>query len=205
MSTGTPRDKHTAKRRRKRLARTVPVASREQRKQQLAEQKANRESRFAAPNLATLALLIIVLIAVLVAVAAPLRNFYEGRNEIARAQANIEYLERRQADLEREIAKYEDPEYLNEVARRRLGVMEPGESAWRVIDPRMTHGTTITSDETPDDRGWAVFLWDSLREVPEDVPADAPEESPAPAEAPAPEAPAEAPEAPEAPDAPEAQ
>ncbi len=198
MSTGTPRDKHTAKRRRKRLARTVPVASREQRKQQLAEQKANKESRFAAPNLATLALLIIVLIAVLVAVAAPLRNFYEGRNEIARAQANIEYLERRQADLEREIAKYEDPEYLNQVARRRLGVMEPGESAWRVIDPRMTHGTTITSDETPDDRGWAVFLWDSLREVPEDVPADAPEESPASAEAPAPEAPAEAPEAPEA-------
>ena len=198
MSTGTPRDKHTAKRRRKRLARTVPVASREQRKQQLAEQKANRESRFAAPNLATLALLIIVLIAVLVAVAAPLRNFYEGRNEIARAQANIEYLERRQADLEREIAKYEDPEYLNQVARRRLGVMEPGESAWRVIDPRMTHGTTITSDETPDDRGWAVFLWDSLREVPEDIPADAPEESPAPAESPAPEAPAEAPEAPEA-------
>ena len=198
MSTGTPRDKHTAKRRRKRLARTVPVASREQRKQQLAEQKANRESRFAAPNLATLALLIIVLIAVLVAVAAPLRNFYEGRNEIARAQANIEYLERRQADLEREIAKYEDPEYLNQVARRRFGVMEPGESAWRVIDPRMTHGTTITSDETPDDRGWAVFLWDSLREVPDDVPADAPEESPAPAESPAPEAPAEAPAAPEA-------
>lgn len=198
MSTGTPQDKHTAKRRRKRLARTVPVASREQRKQQLAEQKANRESRFAAPNLATLALLIIVLIAVLVAVAAPLRNFYEGRNEIARAQANIEYLERRQADLEREIAKYEDPEYLNQVARRRLGVMEPGESAWRVIDLRMTHGTTITSDETPDDRGWAVFLWDSLREVPDDVPADAPEESPAPAESPAPEAPAEAPEAPEA-------
>lgn len=201
MSTGTPQDKHTVKRRRKRLARTVPVASREQRKQQLAEQKANRESRFAAPNLATLALLIIVLIAVLVAVAAPLRNFYEGRNEIARAQANIEHLERRQADLEREIAKYEDPEYLNQVARRRLGVMEPGESAWRVIDPRMTHGTTITSDETPDDRGWAVFLWDSLREVPDDVPADAPEESPAPAESPAPEAPAEAPAAPEAPEA----
>ena len=144
MSTGTPRDKHTAKRRRKRLARTVPVASREQRKQQLAEQKANRESRFAAPNLATLALLIIVLIAVLVAVAAPLRNFYEGRNEIARAQANIEHLERRQADLEREIAKYEDPEYLNQVARRRLGVMEPGESAWRVIDPRTVSYTHLT-------------------------------------------------------------
>lgn len=201
MSTGTPQEKHPAKRRRKRLARTVPVASREQRKQQLAEQKANKEPRFAAPNLATLALLIIVLIAVLVAVAAPLRNFYEGRTEIARAQANIEYLERRQADLEREIAKYEDPEYLNEVARRRLGVMEPGESAWRVIDPRMTHGTTITSDETPDDRGWAVFLWDSLREVPDDVPADAEEAS----EAPAP-APAESPEAPAAPaEQPEAQ
>lgn len=197
MSTGTPQEKHSAKRRRKRLARTVPVASREQRKQQLAEQKTNRESRFAAPNLATL----IVLIAVLVAVAAPLRNFYEGRNEIARAQAHIEYLERRQADLEREIAKYEDPEYLNEVARRRLGVMEPGESAWRVIDPRMTHGTTITSDETPDDRGWAVFLWDSLREVPEDVPAEEAAEAPAPAPAEAPAAPAEAPEAPESPEA----
>ena len=56
---------------------------------------------------------------------------------------------------------------------------------------------SITTDEIPDTRDWQHFLWDSLRELPEDeaeepavpapadAPADASVEAPEPAEAPA--------------------
>ena len=124
----------------------------------------------------------------------PLRNYYEGRSEIARAQASIEALQQRKDELEADIARYEDPVYVEQEARRRLGVLAEGESAWRIIDPRMTQNPTITSEEAPDDREWHQFLWDSLREIPEaeapeEVPAEepAPEEGLAPEEEPAPE------------------
>ena len=127
----------------------------------------------------------------------PLRNYYEGRGEIARAQASIEALEARKKQLESDIARYEDPAYIEQEARRRLGVLAEGETAWRIIDPRMTQNPTITTDEIPDTRDWQHFLWDSLRELPEDeaeepavpapadAPADASVEAPEPAEAPA--------------------
>lgn len=146
-------------------------------------------------DITSTAILIALVIAVLIAIAVPLRNYYEGRAEIARAQSSIEQLERRKAELEADIAKYEDPAYVEQEARRRLGVMAEGESAWRIIDPRMSHSPSITTDEVPDERSWSEVMWDSLRELPEpDAPASAPAENPAEA----PEQPTEQ-EAPEAP------
>lgn len=124
----------------------------------------------------------------------PLRNYYEGRSEIARAQASIEALQERKEQLEADITRHEDPVYAEQEARRRLGVLAEGETAWRIIDPRMTQNPAITSEEAPDDREWHQFLWDSLREIPEvevheaeapeaDIPAH--EEAPAPEEVPA--------------------
>lgn len=149
-------------------SRTVPVVGRERERRLAAEAKA-RAKQQAGPALSagTIVLLILVVIMVLFAIAVPLRNFYEGRSEIARAQENIARLEERKAALETEIARFEDPAYVDEVARRRLGVIAPGEAAWRVLDPRMTQAPSITSEEAPDERSWPEVLWDSLREAPE--------------------------------------
>ena len=116
----------------------------------------------------------------------PLRNYYEGRGEIARAQASIEALEAEKARLERDIARYQDKDFADQEARRRLSVLEEGETQWRIIDPRMTaQNPAITTEdaEVVDDRMWAEVLWDSLREVeaPEAEEARVPEEAPAPA------------------------
>ena len=83
---------------------------------------------------------------------------------------------------------------MEQEARRRLGVMAEGESAWRIIDPRMSHSPSITTDEVPDERSWSEVMWDSLRELPEsDVPAPEPAEQPQqPAEPEVPEAPQDA-------------
>lgn len=140
-------------------------------------------------DITSTAILIALVIAVLIAIAVPLRNYYEGRAEIARAQSSIEQLERRKAELEENIAKYDDPAYAEQEARRRLGVMAEGESAWRIIDPRMSHSPSITTDEVPDERSWTEVMWDSLRELPEpEKPASEPAEQPVqPADPEAPE------------------
>lgn len=65
-----------------------------------------------------------VTLLVLFAIAAQLRNYYEGRAEIARAQDSIAALEAQKQDLERDIAMYEDEAFMKQEARRRLGVME---------------------------------------------------------------------------------
>lgn len=178
-------------RRKRRAPKTVPVASRDraQREQAEARKKRGRAKPLVLQqDLASTGILIVVILTVLIAIAVPLRNYYEGRSEIARAQASIEALQQRKDELEAGIARYEDPVYVEQEARRRLGVLAEGETAWRIIDPRMTQNPAITSEEAPDDREWHQFLWDSLREIPEaEAPEEAPAEAPLPEEEPAPE------------------
>lgn len=211
---------------------SVPVASRDAERAERAAERAQRSRTrrarvFPKQDMASVVILISVVLLVLLAIAAPLRNYYEGRAEIARAQESIERLEARKQALESDIAMYEDDAFMRQEARRRLGVVEEGETVWRILDPRMSAPDNITtaSDEIPDDREWSEVLWDSLREIPEveapeaEVPeaTEAPEvespeqEAPQP-DAPQPEAPAgaeqsaqpagEAPAEPPAPDAP---
>lgn len=167
------------KRRKRRAPTTVPVASRDREQRERAaarKQKGRAKPAILQQDLASTGILIAVMLTVLIAIAVPLRNYYEGRSEIARAQASIEALEARKHDLETDIARYEDPAYVEQEARRRLGVLKEGEQAWRIIDPRMTQNPAITSEEAPDNRQWHEFLWDSLRELPE--PPAAPEPAP---------------------------
>lgn len=175
------------KRSRTRRPSTVPVASRDRENAERAARRKQRGRAVAFPkqDMASVVILIAVLILVLLAIAAPLRNFYEGRAEIARANESIARLEAQKKALEDDIAMYDDDAFIKQEARRRLGVMEEGETAWRIIDPRMTAPEAITTgkDDIPDTRTWPQVMWDSLREVPgEELPPidDAP---------PAPEAP----------------
>lgn len=165
-------DKPGSAPKRKRAPKRVPVASRDRAQQKRREEKASRASgrqrakeRIQNADLKAAGILIAVVLVVLVAIAVPLRNYYEGRGEIARANAAIEALEAQKRSLETDIARYEDPAFVEQEARRRLGVLAEGETAWRIIDPRMTQNPAITTEEAPDTREWHEFLWDSLREV----------------------------------------
>lgn len=185
---------------------SVPVASRDAERAQRAAERAQRSRTrrarvFPKQDMASVVILISVVLLVLLAIAAPLRNYYEGRAEIARAQESIERLEARKQALESDIAMYEDDAFMRQEARRRLGVVEEGETVWRILDPRMSAPDNITTaaDEIPDDREWSEVLWDSLRDIPEveapEAETDAPEQNAPQPDAPQPEAPA-APEQP---------
>lgn len=110
--------------------------------------------------------IIAVVLVVLLSIAVPLRNYYHGQSEIARLESSIAAKQAHKEDLLTEIDKYNSEEYVKQEARRRFGVMDEGETAFRIMDPRMDSGDTVTSErrEDTDDREWYTVLWDSVAE-----------------------------------------
>ena len=178
------------KRSRTRRPSTVPVASRDRENAERAARRRQRGKAIAFPkqDMVGVVVLIAVVLLVLMAIAAPLRNYYEGRAEIARANESITQLQAQKDALEHDIAMYDDDAFIKQEARRRLGVMEEGETAWRIIDPRMTAPEAITTgkDDIPDDRTWPEVMWDSLRPAEGARLDDAASPAPVAPEAPAP-------------------
>ena len=129
-------------------------------------------------------ILILVLILVLVMIAVPVRHYFQQRAEIARLSASIaERTERRDALVD-EIEKYRSEAYIREQARQRLGVIEPGETPFRIIDPEITTSTATTvggedTTQTVSDPWWDV-LWNSVasRDTELALPGTAPETDP---------------------------
>ncbi|HZK31622.1 MAG TPA: septum formation initiator family protein [Corynebacterium sp.] len=154
---------------RTRLARrtTVPVSSRDARAQQ-----PPARLTFQRPKLWVVAVIIGVVLIVLLAIGMPLRNYYQGRTEIARLNESIAAQEAEKTQILEEIERYEDEAYIRQEARRRLGVIAPGETAYRIIDPRMDqdqllstpHGAAETLDP------WYTMLWNSIAEPPAPAP-----------------------------------
>ncbi|WP_426718762.1 FtsB family cell division protein [Corynebacterium auriscanis] len=107
-------------------------------------------------------------------IATPLRNYFEQRAEIARLENTIQAQEQRKRELTDELNRYHNEDYIKEQARTRLGLIEPGESAFRIISPHI--GSSAPGDNPTDDaennqgdREWYQKLWDSIS-VPEPTP-----------------------------------
>lgn len=151
---------------------TVPVASR------AADRKAARPS---APALAGsgrsrdrldmvgFGVLVLVALLILAVIAVPLRNYYQGRTEIARLNESIIAKQDEKEFLLSEIEKYQSDAYIEQEARRRLGVIDEGEVAFRILDPEIISGDSMTTDQEAEEenRDWYEVLWDSVAEEPD--------------------------------------
>lgn len=151
---------------------TVPVASR------AADRKAAQSSAPAVAgsgrsrnrlDLVGLGVLVLVALLILAVIAVPLRNYYQGRTEIARLNESIIAKQDEKETLLSEIEKYESDAYIEQEARRRLGVIDEGEVAFRILDPEITSGDSMTTDQEAEaeSRDWYEVLWDSVAEVPD--------------------------------------
>lgn len=153
---------------RNRSRHTVPVVSRD------SAHRPRRRPRLPKVrlNTAEIAVLVVVTILILITIAVPLRNYYQGRSEIARLNESIAAKQREKEELLAEIDKYQDEAYIKEQARTRLGLIEPGETAFRIIDPRMDQEHTVTTshEELEEERTWYVTLWDSVATPPAEDP-----------------------------------
>lgn len=110
--------------------------------------------------------LIFVVLIILMAISVPLRNYYTGRTEIARLNESIDAKQAEKERLLGDIDKYKSDDYAEQEARRRLGVIAQGETAYRILDPGMTPENSLTTDKKTetDDREWYQVLWDSVAE-----------------------------------------
>ena len=139
----------------------VPVSSRDRATETISAARA--PFRLGAMGIVALA---VVVLLILITIAIPLRNYFQQRSEIARTEASILSKEQQIGELDEELQRYRSEAYLREQARLRLGVIEPGETAFRILDPALENDSTVTSDGTEvEPRGtWYATLWDSVTE-----------------------------------------
>jgi cell division protein FtsB len=89
------------------------------------------------------ALLLVVVTLLLVAAIAPVRNLMNQRGQMRELQRQALTLQRQNTVLQARVNQLNDPLYLEQLARRCLGMVRPGEIAFVVI-PK--HGTPTPSD-----------------------------------------------------------
>ena len=81
------------------------------------------------------ALAVIVLMLLTLAVA-PLRALIDQNNHLAQLEREADELTLRNAELESRIERFNDPSYLEQLARECLGMVQPGETAFVMVPAR---------------------------------------------------------------------
>lgn len=123
---------------------------------------------------------LVLVIFLAVSIANPLRNYFEQRAELAQLNQEIEAQEKEKAELTSELNRYRDEDYIKEQARTRLGLIEPGESAYRIISPKIhadelgTESEEGSNGESEGNRDWYAQLWDSISTPEEELKEDDP-------------------------------
>lgn len=106
------------------------------------------------------AILILVLAALVVTLAIPVRAWMSQQAEIAALEADVAQARERVADLQDELADWEDPAFVIAQARSRLHFVFPGEVGYVVLgedDRPIVPETQQETDQAP----WYSRLWDS--------------------------------------------
>ncbi|MDY3127117.1 MAG: septum formation initiator family protein [Corynebacterium sp.] len=132
-------------------------------------------------NLAYIAVILAVALLILGVISGPLRNFYQGRAEIARLNESIIAKQVEKERLLKEIDMYRDDSFLDQEARRRLGLVKEGETSFRIFDPNLTAAESLTTDRQAiaDSRAWNQVLFDSVAQPPVEAAIPASAETPA--------------------------
>ncbi|WP_338767482.1 septum formation initiator family protein [Nocardia vulneris] len=130
--------------------------------------------------------LAIVVCALALTLAVPMRTYFTQRAEAAQLAQQRRELEADLARLRDRRAQQQDPAYIRSEARDRLRLVLPGETPYIVQVPGMEAAappTAVTKSKEPDP--WYTELWHSISE-PQPVPEAAPAPPPRPPAAPPP-------------------
>jgi hypothetical protein len=121
-----------------------------------------------------------VLVILALLIAPYVRPWLAQRSQLAQGRAEVVRLEAEVARLEAERDRWDDPAYIRQQARLRLGMLRPGEIGYVRLDPaapaRPADPRTAAAAVPPrHDVAWYGTLWQSV------VGAGAPPPAPAPA------------------------
>jgi cell division protein FtsB len=109
-----------------------------------------------------------VLVLLVVLLAAPLHRYLGARSAITAAAQQRKANLALQAEMQRELAQWNDPRYVEQQARRRLSYAMPGDTVYVVVRPGEHSG--LDSGAPPSTRStsvpggtWNQRLWGSVR------------------------------------------
>lgn len=110
------------------------------------------------------AILGLVLCAIALSVAFPLRSYLEQRTELAQAVAGQQGLERQRDELQARKTALSNPDYIAAEARRRLQYVTPGDTVFVVHAPALAGTTDAAAAGPGSDQPWYGSLWSTLSE-----------------------------------------
>jgi len=112
--------------------------------------------------------LALVMVAITILLAPTVKIFLEKRSEIAGLQADITASQAQQADLKRQISRWQDPNFVKQQARDRINMVMPGETGYWVFGSDIpadtpATGAAATSGDSQETLPWVDSLWESIR------------------------------------------
>ncbi|SDR92566.1 Cell division protein FtsB [Friedmanniella luteola] len=138
---------------------------------------ARRASRLGASLTTRAIALVVVLLVLTISYASSLRIYFAQAHEIASTRAEIGERQQKISDLQGELGRWGDADYVRTQARQRLGWVVPGETGYQVVDADgnpLGGGAEIESSGTgiaePQDAWWAE-LWGSVATADKPAPA----------------------------------
>lgn len=110
-------------------------------------------------------LLSIVVLVVISFLVPTVNSFFQQRTEINELQSQIAAEQKEQAQLQSELVRWDDPDFVRQQARERINLVMPGERRYQVMGEAEANTEDIQqldSTEVRHDLPWAEALWDSL-------------------------------------------
>ena len=109
-------------------------------------------------------LLLVVLAALALTLAIPVRAWLSQRADIAALEADVAAAQVRVADLQQQVDDWNDPAFVIAQARSRLHFVFPGEVGYVVLG---SDDRPVAADPTPEGASdpWYSLLWDSTRQA----------------------------------------
>lgn len=121
--------------------------------------------RVGVSNTKRAAVLAVVVCALALTVAVPLRTYLSQRSEIATQQQRQDRLRGQVDQLQRRNQQLQDPEQIKAEARKRLRYVMPGETPYLVQLPeagKTGHAQHAKQSAHSEQRSWYTNLWDSI-------------------------------------------
>ena len=136
-----------------------------------------RASRWGSSLTTRAIALVVVLLVLTISYATSLRIYFSQAHEIASTRAEITGRQERIADLQVELRRWTDDDYVRTQARLRLGWVVPGETGYQVVDGEGNplgggaeiEAATSTVDAPPP--AWWAQLWGSVEAADKPAPA----------------------------------
>jgi cell division protein FtsB len=122
------------------------------------------------------AVLALVVCALVVALAYPMRQYIAQRSAIADQRRQAQEARQRVDQLREEKARWQDPAYVRSQARERLNYVLPGETGYTVVTPGATAQNSADrhdASEAAGRRPWYTNLWDGVDHADGSAPARA--------------------------------